>query len=74
MVSQQNLGRLCPYSKSCPVFRGETVVENISSFLIKNVFCNRGNKGWKNCERFRIQEAGGDVPDSVTPYKQKVTE
>lgn len=70
MTDQQYLGKLCPYSKTCPVYQEHLVIERISPFLIKNVFCNRGYKGWKNCERFKLEETGAEVPPTATPYKQ----
>lgn len=71
MNDQQYLGKLCPYAKTCPVYGEEVLVEKISPFLIKNVFCNRGYKGWKNCERFKTGEKGLEIPVTATPYKQR---
>ncbi|WP_321290205.1 hypothetical protein [uncultured Sunxiuqinia sp.] len=71
MVSQRHLGHLCPYAKECPVYQEELIVKDVIPFLIKNVFCNRGQKGWKNCERFKLAEAGQEIPKTATPYKQK---
>lgn len=70
-MEQQYLGKLCPYSKTCPVYRGTLVVDRISPFLIKNVFCNRGQKGWYNCERFKMKEEGMEIPSTATPYRQR---
>lgn len=72
MNNQQYLGKLCPNTKDCPVYQGELIIDRTSTFLIKNVFCNRGFKGWKNCERFRLADEGNEVPQTSTPYKQKV--
>lgn len=71
MINQRYLGKLCPYSKDCPVYQEEMQIKGISTFLIKNVFCNRGHKGWKNCERFKLYDDGQEVPATATPYKQK---
>ena len=37
-------------------------------FLVRNVFCNRGPKGWTNCKRFLAYEEGKTVDDGMTPY------
>jgi len=71
MIKQQYLGKLCPYSKTCPVYCETFIVDQVSPFLIKNVFCNRGPKGWNNCERFKIKEQGVEVPPTATPYKKQ---
>ena len=71
MLEQQNLGKVCPHSGTCPVYQGELIIERISPFLIKNVFCNRGYKGWNNCERFKLTIAGHEDAATATPYKIK---
>ncbi len=68
-MEQQYLGKLCPQSKICPVYNEKLIVDEISPFLIKNVFCNRGYKGWKNCMRFNLAEQGLTIPQTTTPYK-----
>ena len=69
MTMQQYLGRLCPFAKSCPVYQEKLIIEHMSSYLIKNVFCNRGHKGWKNCMRFKLAAEGADIPPAATPYE-----
>lgn len=68
-MNEINLGKLCPLSSECPVYGGILQVEQISPLLIKNVFCNRGYKGWKNCKRYKLAEEQLDVPATATPYK-----
>jgi hypothetical protein len=68
---EQRLGKRCPYAKECPVYQEKLLIDRISPFLIKNVFCNRGYKGWKNCERFKLADEGSEVPPTATPYKQQ---
>jgi hypothetical protein len=63
-----NLGRLCPFAKACPVYHGNIKIENTSLFLVKNVFCNRGERGWKNCRRYQLTIAGEKIPETATPY------
>jgi len=44
---------ICPYIKECPVFQGKVATNNGTPLTIyKNVFCNRGLKGWNNCEQY----------------------
>lgn len=66
-----NVGRLCPFAKECPVYHGHIQIKNISLHLIKNVFCNRGEKGWTNCNRYRIAITGENIPATATPYHPK---
>ncbi len=68
MNDQKYRGNLCQLAKKCPVFQGELIIERISPFLLKNVFCNRGYNGWKNCERFKMAEDGLEIPATATPY------
>lgn len=50
----------CKFSKDCAIYHG---VESIAMDLMiyRNVFCNRGPKGWNNCkkyiERINIEES-----------------
>ncbi|MGD9555528.1 MAG: hypothetical protein AB7V25_00750 [Mangrovibacterium sp.] len=70
MLEQQNLGKLCPYSVTCPVYQERLIVERVPPFLIRNVFCNRGQKGWNNCVRYRLIAEDKEAPVTATPYKQ----
>ncbi len=47
-----NLGRLCRFSKICPAYSGKVTINETPLLLHRNVFCNRGYKGWKNCELY----------------------
>jgi hypothetical protein len=69
MIEQRYFGKLCPFYKSCPTYQGKIKLERISTLLIRNVFCNRGYMGWKNCERFKIANEGMEIPETATPYK-----
>jgi hypothetical protein len=46
-----NLGNRCEFAPDCPLFQGEEETK-IELSLFRNVFCNRGYKGWKNCSRY----------------------
>ncbi|HZL10254.1 MAG TPA: hypothetical protein VFC65_09665 [Prolixibacteraceae bacterium] len=72
MSEQRDYGKICQFNKTCPVYQGNLVIEEISNTLIKNVFCNRGFKGWKNCERYKLAEEGGEIPENATPYNSHV--
>jgi hypothetical protein len=63
-----NLGKLCKYAGECTVYQNENDRIEKPIFLVKNVFCNRGFKGWTNCKRFRMYEQGEKVDDEITPY------
>lgn len=66
-----NLGTQCRFSDDCPVYKGETKVNDMPLHLLRNVFCHRGYKGWKNCTRFNLLEQDAEVDETVTPYSNK---
>lgn len=43
---------LCKYNMECPVYQGNAGINGNPLTIYKNVFCNRGSKGWDNCEQF----------------------
>jgi len=54
---------LCQYSKTCSIFQGQEKTCNTPLTLFKNVFCQRGYKGWNNCDRYlKLSEASNDHP------------
>lgn len=63
-----NLGKLCKYSGECPVYRKKNKTLKKPIFLVRNVFCNRGYKGWNNCKRYLALEEGKAVDENMTPY------
>jgi len=46
-----NLGSRCQFATECSLFQGKEKTK-IPLPLFRNVFCNRGMKGWKNCDRY----------------------
>lgn len=42
---------ICMFTDKCPIYQGTEKMNDSPLFVIKNVFCHRGSKGWKNCER-----------------------
>ena len=52
-MQENNYGKRCGFAGKCPVFKGEKASPNgIPLYLYRNVFCNRGPKGWNNCEHY----------------------
>jgi hypothetical protein len=47
-----NLGYRCRFADECPIFLGREAYRDKPLHIVRNVFCNRGMKGWQNCERF----------------------
>ena len=62
-----HLGKLCKYAGECNVYQDENNEIEKPVFLVRNVFCNRGKKGWYNCKRFLAYEKGETVPNTMTP-------
>ena len=44
---------LCQYIKTCPIYQGEDESISTPLSIYKNVFCNRGFRGWDNCKQFK---------------------
>ncbi len=51
-----NLGSRCKFANECTLFKGEEKTK-VELSIFRNVFCNRGQKGWKNCDRYKQFEA-----------------
>jgi hypothetical protein len=64
-----HLGKLCKYAGECPAYQNKVKNMGKPIFLVRNVFCNRGMKGWSNCKRFVALEAGEPVTENSSPYK-----
>lgn len=47
-----NLGNRCKFARECEIFQGKKKVSKTPLTIYRNVFCNRGIKGWKNCEKY----------------------
>ena len=65
----QRLGRICNHSNECPVYKGDITIDGVDHVIVRNVFCNRGEMGWKNCKRYQLVSDNKEVPETATPYK-----
>lgn len=63
-----HLGKLCKYAGKCPVYKKEVTIKDKPIYIIRNVFCNRGQKGWQNCARYLSYESGNELSPDITPY------
>lgn len=61
------LGKRCKYAGQCAVYQNKNKEIDKPLFLVRNVFCNRGPKGWYNCQRFLAYEEQKPVSDEMTP-------
>jgi hypothetical protein len=41
----------CKYYQTCTIYQGLESTGHMSLMIYKNVFCNRGEKGWLGCEK-----------------------
>ena len=64
-----HLGKLCKYANECPVYIGKVKSMETPGYIIKNVFCNRGIHGWKNCHRYNLLSENKEVKETTTPYE-----
>lgn len=62
-----NLGKLCKYAPECSVYQNDSSQLDKPVYLIRNVFCNRGARGWNNCKRYESYEKGDVVSENMTP-------
>jgi len=51
-MKENNLGQKCEYTDDCTVFNSKEETNGTPVYIYRNVFCNRGYKGWKNCEQY----------------------
>lgn len=65
-----NYGRLCPYAGDCPVYKNMIKEIDTPIHIIRNVFCNRGKRGWENCVRYQLTESGKEVTETASPYNK----
>jgi len=59
--------RKCKYAEKCIVYTDSEKVTGNPEFLVHNVFCNRGFKGWNACKRYQIYELDIDPPKDLLP-------
>ena len=55
-----NSGKVCIYTNICSVYNGESDINGTPLHVHRNVFCNRGNRGWNNCRlytKFKTQNS-----------------
>ncbi len=50
---------ICIHKNECPIYQGNTISDNGKLTIYKNVFCNRGYRGWRNCKEYLIFENKG---------------
>jgi len=58
-MTKMNLGTRCKYAVNCEIFKGKVTVSDVPLPIFRNVFCNRGNKGWNNCSKY-MELSGND--------------
>lgn len=59
--------KLCNYSNICPIYKGTLTAKDKPGFLLRNVFCSRGEIGWNACKRYQIYKLNIDPPDDLFP-------
>jgi hypothetical protein len=57
----------CKYSNKCPVYGGSLYGEDKPGFMLRNIFCTRGEVGWTSCKRFEIYKQDAEPPDKLLP-------
>lgn len=65
-----NSGKLCKYADTCPVYNNKSETISTPLHILRNVFCNRGSRGWENCVRYQLEESDKEVPATASPYNE----
>jgi hypothetical protein len=63
--------KLCKYANRCSVYSGKQNDSGLPGFVLKNIFCKDGQRGWSGCKRYQLFEKDIEVPDTVMPNSQK---
>ncbi len=58
-----NYGKRCHFANQCEIYKGKKQVKEMPLFLYRNVFCNRGEKGWNNCKQYLIYQNNAQSND-----------
>lgn len=61
-MTENKTGNRCIYANNCPIYSGDNFPGGMPPYLYKNVFCNRGIRGWKNCDTYIYKE--GEIRSS----------
>lgn len=51
-MSERKLGKRCRFATECPIYNGKIEIDKMPKYLYRNVFCERGEKGWNNCKQY----------------------
>lgn len=51
---RMNLGSRCQFADECKIYQGKKIISDVPLSIYRNVFCNRGIKGWKNCTEYNV--------------------
>lgn len=60
------MGRCCSYAKECPVYQGLVPLRQ-PLFLVKNIYCNNGQRWWSRCLLFDRFTNGEDIDETMVP-------
>ena len=55
----------CQYTETCAVYQGKEETGSAPLPIYKNVFCNRGIKGWNNCNKYLEYQLNTKMNDGI---------
>ena len=61
------MGDICKYAEKCIIFKKGIPDNDHPKYLIHNVFCKRGYKGWNACKRYQMFEMNIEPFDTIRP-------
>lgn len=64
----------CKYAEKCIIFNKGIPGRDQPKYLIHNVFCKRGYKGWDACKRHKMYEVNIEPMDDILPGNDEPVE
>jgi hypothetical protein len=68
------MAEICKYAEKCIVFKKGIPESDQPKYLIHNVFCKRGFKGWEACKRFEMYKMNIEPTDAILPGNDEPVE
>lgn len=61
------MANICKYAEKCIIFKNGIQDSDQPKYLIHNVFCKRGFKGWEACKRYKMYEINIEPSNDILP-------
>jgi len=68
------MAKNCQYAEKCIIFEKGIPESDQPKYLIHNIFCTRGYKGWEACKRYKMYEMNIEPLDDIFPGNDEPVE